>query len=80
MVKKTRAGLTRKAICSTNAHVMNKRNKDGEIRARCDLALKKDVNQVAIFMGLDDSDIIRMACTAFVQKFRNQNANAQAQV
>lgn len=40
------------------------------IRARCDVELKRSIEQIAAIQQLDAADIIRIACAAYVLKFR----------
>jgi len=40
------------------------------LRARCLPSLKQEVAQVAMLQGLDESDIVRIACTRLVQQFK----------
>jgi len=50
---------------------MKKRaNKEEMLRARCLPSLKQEVAQVAMLQGLDESDIVRIACTRLVQQFK----------
>lgn len=50
---------------------MKKPAKTALIRARCNPALKSDIAQVAMLKQLDEADIIRIACSVFVQQFKN---------
>lgn len=45
-------------------------SKDAILRARCDARLKENVNRVAYLQQLDESDIVRIAVAAYVQKFQ----------
>jgi hypothetical protein len=49
--------------------MLRKLEKDAILRARCDSRLKQNVGRVALLQQLDESDIIRIACAAYVQKF-----------
>lgn len=50
---------------------MTKRpNKDAVIKARCDANLKKAVDEVAMFQQLDTADIVRIAVSTYVHKFK----------
>lgn len=46
-----------------------RKNKEEIIRARCDSSLKQSIYNVAMLQQLDPSDIIRMACAAYVNRF-----------
>jgi antitoxin component of RelBE/YafQ-DinJ toxin-antitoxin module len=48
----------------------NRTKKTELLRSRCEPTLKREVVQVAMFQGLDESDIVRIACMQFVQKFK----------
>jgi len=53
---------------------MDKRTKKtAMLRSRCEPNLKREIAQVAIFHGLDESDIVRIAATQFVQQFKQMS-------
>jgi hypothetical protein len=69
--------LTPYAVCGTtwlqigNMKTNLKRlAKDAILRARCDSRLKENVEKIAYLQQLDESDIVRIACAAYVQKFQ----------
>jgi hypothetical protein len=49
-----------------------KTRKETVLRARCDRRLKVDLQTVAALQSLDTSDIIRIACSHYVENFKNQ--------
>lgn len=49
---------------------LKKLSKDAILRARCDSRLKQNVERIAYVQQLDESDIVRIACAAYVQKFQ----------
>lgn len=44
--------------------------KNSVIRARCDVNLKLSIERIAAINQLDPSDVIRIACANYVQKFQ----------
>lgn len=47
------------------------------IKARCDAGLKRQLEHVAILQQMDVSDIIRIACAAYVLKYQQPNYYAE---
>lgn len=47
------------------------------LRARCDSRLKEDVERVAYLKQLDSADIIRIAVSDYIRRFRNSDHDAQ---
>src|SRR5690606_29782277 len=61
------------------AHIgsMRRRIKDELIKARCDAGLKRQLEHVAVLQQMDVSDIIRIACSAYVLKYQQPNYYAE---
>lgn len=47
-----------------------KPRKDAVLRARCEPALREEIEQIARANGLDGSDILRAACRHYIARLR----------
>jgi hypothetical protein len=59
--------------CIPTVRAMKREAKTEILRARCDSALKRDLQLLAQLRMLDTSDIVRIACADYVHRSRQNN-------